>query len=202
LEPFYTIFDKQYIKQNLQSWCQIMKNILKSLLTISALSSLVIAPVILNAGQAAAQPRQVTRGTDASYVGIGGGIRITDSGNDDDGNFGGNVTARVKLGNLPVSARGNVLWNNETSAIIPEVSVDVPIARNTNFFATGGYSFVQEQGVSTPIGDRNAVVVGAGIESAVGRNVLIYTNAKLGIRSFETTERSAVTLNGGVGFSF
>lgn len=182
-----------------------MKNILKSLLTISALSSLVIAPVILNAGQAAAQPRQVTRGTDASYVGIGAGIRITDSDKEDDGNVGGNVAARLKLlnmGDLQLSARGNVLWNNETSAIIPEVSVDVPIARNTNAFVTGGYSFVQEQGVSTPIGDRNAVVVGAGLESAVGRNVLIYTNAKLGIRSFETTERSAVTLNGGVGFSF
>ena len=179
-----------------------MKNILKSLLTISALSSLVIAPVILNAGQAAAQPRQVTRGTDASYVGIGGGVIVTESGKDGDGNFGGNVTGRVKLGNLPVSARGNVLWNNETSAIIPQVSVDVPIARNTNAFVTGGYSFVQEQGVSTPIGDRNSVVVGAGLESAVGRNVLIYTNAKLGIRSFERTERSALTINGGLGYRF
>lgn len=77
-----------------------MKNILKSFVAISALSSLIVAPLIINAGQASAQPK---KGTDASYVGIGvtGGL-TNDGGNQDTGNFGGNVTGRVKLGKYTI----------------------------------------------------------------------------------------------------
>ena len=177
-----------------------MKNILKSFVAISALSSLIVAPLIINAGQASAQPK---KGTDASYVGIGvtGGL-TNDGGNQDTGNFGGNVTGRVKLGNTPLSARGNVIWNNETSAIIPEVSVDVPIAKGTNAFITGGYSFLEKNNLPTPLGYKDAVVVGAGVESEVAKNLLVYTNAKVGIRSYENSGGSAVSINGGVGYRF
>lgn len=177
-----------------------MKNIFKSLVTISALSSLIIAPILLNAGQASAETK---KGTDASYVGAGVAVGVTDGGlNNNSNNFGGNLTGRLKLGNTPFSARGNVIWNDQTSAIIPEVSLDVPIANRTNAFVTGGYSFVEKNGSATPIGNRDAVVLGAGVESEVAKNFLIYTNAKVGLRSYQNDGASAVSINGGIGYRF
>ncbi|GAX36446.1 hypothetical protein [Nodularia sp. NIES-3585] len=177
-----------------------MKNILKSFVAISALSSFVVAPLIINAGQASAQPK---RGTDASYVGAGIAAGVTNGGqNNDAANFGGNLTGRVKLGNTPLSARGNVLWNDETTAIIPELSVDVPIANRTNAFVTGGYSFVEQNGLPTPLGNRDSVVVGAGVESEVARNFIVYSNAKVGLRAYQNSPASAVSINGGIGYRF
>ncbi|CEJ48024.1 hypothetical protein [Umezakia ovalisporum] len=177
-----------------------MKNILKSFVAISALSSLIVAPFIINGGEASAQ---VKRGTDASYVGAGVAAGVTNGGqNSDAANFGGNLTGRVKLGNTPLSARGNVLWNDETTAVIPEVSLDLAIANGTNAFITGGYSFVEKNGLSTPLGNKDGVVVGAGVEREVANNFLVYTNAKLGIRAYENSSAAAVSINGGLGYRF
>ncbi|MFN6569833.1 hypothetical protein [Dendronalium sp. ChiSLP03b] len=177
-----------------------MKRLLKSLVTISALSSCVIAPFLLSAGQASAETK---KGTDASYIGAGVAAGVTNGGqNNDAANFGGNLTGRVKLGSTPFSARGNVLWNDETSTIIPEVSVDVPIAKNTNAFVTGGYSFLDKDGSSSPLGNRDAVVVGAGVESEVAKNFLVYTNAKVGLRAYQNSPASAISINGGLGYRF
>ncbi|MBD0390695.1 MAG: hypothetical protein ICV54_30420, partial [Nostoc sp. C3-bin3] len=74
-----------------------MKRLLKSFVIISALSSLIVAPFVLSAGQASAETK---KGTDASYVGAGvaGGVTSGGQGINDDATFGGNVTGRVKLG--------------------------------------------------------------------------------------------------------
>ncbi|MEA5565196.1 hypothetical protein [Anabaena sp. UHCC 0399] len=177
-----------------------MKNILKSLVTISAFSSVIMTAFVVNAGQAAAEPQ---KGTDASYVGAGIAAGVTNGGqNNDAANFGGNLTGRVKLGNTPFSARGNVLWNDETTAIIPEVSFDVPIANRTNAFVTGGYSFVEKNGLPSPLGNRESVVLGAGVESEVANNFLVYTNAKVGLRAYQDSPASAVSINGGIGYRF
>lgn len=177
-----------------------MKRLLKSLLTISALSSLVIAPAFLTVGKAAAQTE---KGTDASYIGAGVAAGVTNGGqNNDAATFGGNITGRLKLGNTPFSARGNVLWSDETSAIIPEVSLDVPIANKTNAFVTGGYSFVEADGKPTPLGNRDSIVVGAGVESEVTKNFLVYTNAKVGLKAYQNSDASAVSINGGIGYRF
>lgn len=120
-----------------------MKRLLKSFVTFSALSSLIVAPLFLSSGQASAETK---KGTDASYVGAGVAAGVTSGGEgiNDAATFGGNVTGRLKLGTTPFSVRGNVLWSDKTSAIIPELSVDVPIANKTNAYLTGGYSFVEK----------------------------------------------------------
>jgi hypothetical protein len=178
-----------------------MKRLLKSFMTISALSSLIIAPIVLSSGQASAETK---KGTDASYVGAGvaGGVTSGGQGINDDATFGGNVTGRVKLGTTPFSARGNVLWSDKTSAIIPELSVDVPIANRTNAYLTGGYSFVEKDGSPTPIGNKDSVVLGAGVESEVANNFLVYTNAKVGLGAYQNSDASAVSINGGIGYRF
>ncbi|MEH2069584.1 MAG: hypothetical protein V7K47_15715 [Nostoc sp.] len=178
-----------------------MQRLFKSFLTISALSSLIVAPIFLSAGQASAETQ---KGTDASYVGAGiaAGVTSGGQGSNDNATFGGNVTGRLKLGNTPFSARGNVLWSDKTSAIIPEVSLDVPIANKTNAYLTGGYSFVEKDGSPTPIGNRDAVVVGAGVESEVANNFLLYTNTKVGISAYQNSDTPAVSINAGIGYSF
>ncbi|AFY40714.1 outer membrane beta-barrel protein [Nostoc sp. PCC 7107] len=177
-----------------------MKGLLQSFVVFYTLSSLVIAPLVMNAGQASAEQK---KGTDASYVGAGVAAGVTNGGlNNDAANFGGNLTAKVKLGSLPISARGNVLWNDQTSTIIPEVSLDVPIANRTNAYVTGGYSFLDKDGSPSPLGNRDSVVVGAGVESEVANNFLIYTNAKVGLRAYQNSPASAVSINGGIGYRF
>jgi hypothetical protein len=177
-----------------------MKRFLKSLVTISALSSLVIIPGFLSVGKAAAETQ---KGTDASYIGAGVAAGVTNGGqNNDAATFGGNITGRLKVGNAPVSVRGNVLWSDDTTAIIPEVSLDVPIANKTNVFVTGGYSFVEKDGKPTPLGNRDSVTVGAGIESEVTKNFLVYTNAKVGLKAYQNSDASAVSINGGIGYRF
>lgn len=51
-----------------------MKRLLKSFVTISALSSLIVTPLVLSAGQASAE---IKKGTDASYVGAGVAAGVT-----------------------------------------------------------------------------------------------------------------------------
>ena len=180
-----------------------MPNFLKSLVTISVLSSFVAAPILLSPEQASAKRR---KGTNASYIGAGVSAGVTNGGKvgdaGDAATFGGNLSGREKLGNLPVSARGQVLWSDDTTAIIPQVSVDAPIARGTNAYVGVGYSFVEKDGKATPLGNKDALAVTAGVESEVGRNFVIYSNATLGVDAYKDNSASAVSINGGIGYRF
>jgi hypothetical protein len=177
-----------------------MKGVMKSLVTISALSALVAAPVFMSAGSANAAPK---KGTDASYVGIGVAAGVTNGGqNGDAATFGGNVVGRAKLGTLPVSARGQINFSDETSAIIPHLTVDVPIAKGTNLYVGGGYQFVEEDGKPTPSGNKDGVAVVAGVESEVAKNFLIYSNATVGINAYKDSPASGVSINSGIGYRF
>jgi hypothetical protein len=179
-----------------------MKRLLKSFVAISALSSLVVAPIFLSAGQASAQP-QPAKGTNASYVGAGVAAGVTNGGqNGDAATFGGNITSRLKLGNTPFSARGQVNFSSETSAIIPHVSADLGVAKGTNAYVGVGYQFVEANGKPTPSGNDDGIAVVAGLESEVARNFLIYSNATVGVNAYENSPASAVSINGGVGYRF
>lgn len=177
-----------------------MQRFIKSLVTISALSSLVIAPVVLSAGQAAAQTKN---GTDANYIGAGVAAGVTNGGKvGQDARFGGNLTGRLKLGSTPFSARTQILFTDQTTAIIPQVSVDAPIARGTNAFLSAGYSFVESNGKQTPLGDRDGVALTAGVESEVAKNILVYSNATVGLKTYQNSDTSAVSIQGGLGYRF
>ncbi len=187
-------------QHNSQFLGKIMKGIVKSFVTISALSSLVVAPLFLNAGQASAQTQ---KGTDASYIGAGVAGGVTNGGQvGQDAQFGGNVSGRLKLGPTPFSARTQILFTDQTTAIIPQVSVDAPIAKGTNVFLGAGYSFVEANGKQTPLGDRNGVALTAGVESEVAKNFLIYSNATVGMKTYQNSPASAVSIQGGLGYRF
>lgn len=170
---------------------------MKSFVTISALSALAIAPIFMSAGSASAAPK---KGTDAAYIGAGVAAGVTNGGQSGDAaTFGGNITGRVPLGGS-VSARGQINFSNETSAIIPHLTVDVPIAKGTNLYVGGGYQFVEENGKPTPSGNKDGIAVVAGVESEVAKNFLIYSNATVGVNAYQNSSASGVSLNGGIGW--
>lgn len=176
-----------------------MKLKLKSLLTISALTATAIAPFLLSVGSASAQPN----GTDASYIGAGVAAGITNGGKTGDAaTIGGNIQGRVAVPNVPVSARGAVIFSDETSAIIPQVTYDIGVAKNTNVYVGGGYSFVESQGKPTSVGNKNAPVVTIGAESQVTDNIVVYGDTKVGINAYKDSSGSSVSFQAGAGFKF
>jgi hypothetical protein len=176
-----------------------MKGTLKSVITISALAATMIAPVLLSVGSASAQEK----GTDATYVGAGVAAGVTNGGQTGDAaTFGGNIQGRIAAPNVPVSVRGAVLFSDETSAIIPMVSYDVPVAKNTNVYLGAGYSFVESQGKPTSLGNKNAPVVSVGAETQVGDSIILYGDTKLGINAYQNSPASAVSFQAGAGFKF
>ena len=177
-----------------------MKLTFKSVVSICALAATVIAPVLMSACRASAEPQ---KGTDASYIGAGVSAGVTNGGqNGDAATFGGNIQGRLAAPNVPASIRGSVLFADETSAIIPMVSYDVPIAKNTNAYIGAGYSFVEADGKPTSLGNKSAPVVAVGAEAQVGQNIVVYGDTKLGINAYQNSPASAVSFQAGAGFKF
>ncbi len=179
-----------------------MKSSLNNALKISLMSALVIAPVVASSSRAFADTIP-TKGTNDSYVGAGVGTGVIKGGTGEDTKFGGNISARVALPKAPVSFRGQVLYNDQSSAIAPKVTLDLGVAKNTNFFVGGGYNFVQgDRKGNTPLGDKNAPVVTVGAERKFGDNVVLYGNADLGINAYKNSNSQAVSVQAGLGFKY
>lgn len=181
-----------------------MKRFFKSVLALSSLSALVFAPVFLPVGKASAQPAIQPTGTNANYLGGGISAGVTNGGSpryDDDAQFGGNVQGRFAIPNTPVSARGALLFGSDI-AIIPSISYDIPVNNNTNVYLGAGYSFVGDEGKSTPLGNKNAVVLSTGVESQINRNVVLYGDAKLGIDAYKDTSVPAASIQAGAAYRF
>jgi Outer membrane protein beta-barrel domain len=176
-----------------------MKSILKKVTLFSALSALAIAPVFA-AGAASAQ---TATGLTGSYLGAGVSVGVTDGGNDDDdSDIGGTVQGRYDLPNAPVSLRGAALINGDGAALMPLVTVDIPVTNSANLYAGGGYSFVTGDSGSTPLGDQNAPVLTAGLEAAVARRVALFGDVKLGLDAYENSSDAAVSVQVGAGYRF
>jgi len=185
---------------------------------IALLSAATASSVILSAGIASAQPVNVdpvtntnvvvidgrTPGFSGAYVGGGVAAGVTNGGQQGDAaTFGGNIQGRIApFANVPVSARAAILFGRETTAIMPLVTYDFPVAANTNLYVGGGYSFVEKNGKPTPLGNRNAPVVTVGAETSVTRDIVVYGDAKLGIKAYENSPASALSFQAGVGYRF
>ena len=165
-------------------------------------SALAVASVVLSAGIASAQTVQ-PQGMTGSYLGAGVSAGVTNGGGQDDAAlFGGNIQGRAAIPNVPVSVRGAVLFGGDATAAMPMLTIDTPIAKNTNVYLGGGYSFVTDEGKATQLGNRNAPVVTLGAESEVAKNVIVYGDAKWGINAYKDSSADAISLQTGVGFRF
>lgn len=176
-----------------------MKLSLKSVAAFSALSVIAIAP-LLSAGSASAQPK---KGFSDSYVGAGVAAGVTNGGqNNDAATFDGTIDARFALPKAPLSLRGSVVYSDDTSAIIPMVTYDKGITKNTQVYGGVGYSFVEENGQPTAVGNDDSVVLTAGVESKVTKDVIVYGNTKWGINAYQNGPADSLTFSAGAGLRF
>ncbi|MBW4614040.1 MAG: porin family protein [Desmonostoc vinosum HA7617-LM4] len=167
-----------------------------------AASFLTVASIIVSAGMASAQTVG-TNGTNSNYIGAGISAGVTSGGQrNDEAQVGGNVQGRYVIPKTPVSVRGSVLYGGDAAAIMPIVTYDTPIAKNTNLYFGGGYSFVTNEGQNTPLGNQNALVVTLGVESLVSKNIIAYGDAKWGIDAYRNSEADAVSFQAGLGYRF
>ncbi|NJL80380.1 MAG: porin family protein [Richelia sp. RM2_1_2] len=163
-----------------------------------AISLFAATSVILSGGIAAAQT-----GMDGSYIGAGIAAGATSGGQgNDDALFGGNVQGRYAIPQTPVSARGAILFGGDATAIMPMLTIDSPIADNTNLYFGAGYSWITNEGDNTPLGNRNAAVITLGAESEVSERLIVYGDAKWGINAYENSSADAVSFQTGVGYRF
>ncbi|EKQ68961.1 hypothetical protein OsccyDRAFT_1563 [Leptolyngbyaceae cyanobacterium JSC-12] len=198
-----------------------MTSSLKVSRAIAAVSALTASSILLSGGIASAQSVNSVTNTDVvivnsgnangfggAYIGAGPSGSVTNGGQaNTSALFGGNIQGRINIPNTPISARGSVLFGPNNAAIVPMLTYDVPVARNTNVYVGGGYSFVEDKqsfGVkkNTPIGNKNAPVVVVGAEHSVTRDIVVYGDVKLGIRAYENSPASAVNLTAGAGYRF
>lgn len=188
---------------------------LNSSKAIAAVSTLTAASILLSGGIASAQSVNSTTNTNVVVVNtnqngfggayIGGGVAagVTNSGQrEGSAQVGGNIQGRVQIPNTPVSARGAVLFGPNNTAIMPIVTYDVPVAKNTNLYVGGGYSFVEKDGRATPLGNKDAAVVTLGAESSITRDVVVYGDAKWGINAYQDTNADALSFQAGLGYRF
>lgn len=175
-----------------------MKGFIKNIsLAISTASILAVSGTIASA-QMVDKP-----GTDASYIGAGVSAGVThDTQPGSAATVGGNIQGRFAIPNLPVSARGAILFSNETSAIMPIVSYDIPVGRDINVYVGGGYSFVESNGKKTPLGDKDAPVVTVGGEAQIGSSLVVYGDSKWGIDAYQNGRGDALSFQAGVGYRF
>lgn len=175
-----------------------MKCSLKSIAAVSAFSLLAIAPLVLSANPAAAQ----TKGFDGSYIGVGPSFGATDGGQGNDAAlYNGNVQGRYAIPQTPVSLRAAALFNDKSTSLVPALTVDLPVAQNTNVYTGVGYSFITNN-APTALGNRDSVVVTLGAESEVSQNVVLYGDAKYGINAYKNSPASALSFQAGLGYRF
>jgi Outer membrane protein beta-barrel domain len=172
-----------------------MKLSVKSAAIFSALSALLVSPLVM-AGSASAQTFQ-PNGMSGSY--LGGGVSV---GVSNDAVVGGNVQVRLNSSEAPVSLRGAALISGNSTAIIPTLTYDAPIAPNTNLYAGAGYSLVTDKGSQSPLGDKDSVVLTAGLETAVQRHITLYGDVKVGLDAFENSNDAAVAAQLGAAYRF
>ncbi|MHC5728856.1 MAG: outer membrane beta-barrel protein [Nostoc sp.] len=164
-----------------------------------AASIFAVASIVLSAGIASAQ----TAGTNGNYIGAGIAVGATSGGQgNDDAQVGGNIQGRYAVPKTPLSVRGSVLYGGDAAAIMPIVTYDAPIAKNTNVYFGGGYSFVTDEGQKTPLGNQNAPVLTLGIESEVSNNVIAYGDTKWGIDAYRNSDADALSFQAGLGYRF
>ncbi|MGG6297604.1 hypothetical protein ACQ4M4_24685 [Leptolyngbya sp. AN02str] len=176
-----------------------MKRSIKSIAALSSLAVLAVAPVVFSANSASALP--LARGMNGNYLGAGISAGVTEDASGDS-TFGANVQGRFDVPLAPVSVRGAALFGDDSVALMPIVTYDAAIAPNTNLYLGGGYSFVTNEGNSTPLGDKNAPVITAGVETAVLSNVVVYGDAKVGFDAYRNSNDAAVSLQLGAAYRF
>ncbi|MEB3829781.1 hypothetical protein [Phormidium sp. CCY1219] len=179
-----------------------MKSILKSAATLCTLSALMLTPILSGGSANAEGLQQLTGKQGMSGHYLGAGVAGNANNGDDDGTVGGNFQGRYQFRNSPVSLRGAAFINNDAAALVPMLSLDVPVTNNANVYLGGGYSLITEKGESTALGNQDAFVVTTGVEAALRQNIVLFGDAKVGFDAYENSDDAALSFQVGAGYRF
>lgn len=105
------------------------------------------------------------------------GLTPTQSTGSKTGVTGAHFQGRYDMPNSPVSLRGSVYLSDDVKAMMPTVTYDIPVGGGTNVYAGAGMSVVSGTG-KTPLGDRTGMVMTTGVESEIGKGLVLYGDAK------------------------
>jgi outer membrane autotransporter protein len=177
-----------------------LKSASLSALSVLAVLGSAIAPALFAANSASAQT--APRGMEGSYLGGGASVGLSGDALDNDANFGGHVQGRLDIPQAPVSLRGAALISGDNVALVPTVTADIGVARNTNLYLGAGYSFLTDEGATSALGNQNAVVLTAGVETAVHRNIAIYSDVKVALDGVQGSDKTPVSVQVGAAYKF
>ncbi len=140
----------------------------------------------LGAGPAMAQAAY------GSYVGVGGSFGSS-------GASGVAFTGRYRILEAPISIRAQALVGGGGVALVPTVSLDIPIDWQTEAYVGAGITL--PSGNNTPVGDRASFAVQPGIDYSVPEsNTVIFGNAVIAFNGRRDGGGTAISVQGGVGF--
>jgi opacity protein-like surface antigen len=164
----------------------------------------VYATLFLGAIVGISNPAQANpQGLEGHYLGGGISVGATSGGQTDDGQaLGGNVQGRVDIPNAPVSLRGSVIFTEDNAAFVPMISYDLAVNDRTNIYAGGGASLLLDGGKTTPIGNRDAFAVTAGVETGLTDKLAVYGDVKWGINAYEKSPADALSIQMGAAYRF
>jgi hypothetical protein len=177
-----------------------LKSASLSALSVLAVLGSAVAPTLLSANSASAQT--APRGMEGSYLGGGASVGFSNDALDNDANVGGHVQGRVDIPDAPISVRGAALINGDNVSLVPTVTADIGVARNTNLYVGAGYSFLTDEGATSMLGNQNAVVLTTGVETAVQRNIVLYSDVKVALDGVENSDKTPVSVQVGAAYRF
>jgi hypothetical protein len=148
-----------------------MRQFLKSVVGISAVSAIACGMVFLSS----AKPASADSGLPEGYVGFGAGF-----GGD---SIAAGLNGRVSFPNAKISLRGSIYGDCSGSAcaalFIPTVTYDIPIADKTNLYLGAGVATAAvSDGNSTFSGSTG--VLQAGLETGIGKKIAIFGDGIFG----------------------
>jgi len=116
---------------------------------------------------------------------------------------GNQFQGRLDLGKTPLSLRGTVFVGNSATAVAPSITYDLGVGKSANVYAGVGYAIVNSSnGLATPVGSSDGVVLTTGVEAAAGRNLVVFGDAKINLNDRTTTGDPKVRLQFGAGIRF
>ncbi|MCS6813694.1 MAG: hypothetical protein NZ772_09025 [Cyanobacteria bacterium] len=136
------------------------------------------------------------------YVGVGAGFGFTEGASGEPAGTSVVIAGRQKVGQLPVSVRGQVFIFSGTTAFVPTISYDLQVGSNSLVYLGGGVALTEGERPS-PVGNRNAFVLQPGIDIGLGdSNTLIFINGVYAFNAYKGNNGNAFSLQGGVGLQF
>lgn len=137
-----------------------------------------------------------------SYVGVGPSFGLTEGDfASQDNAFGAVIAGRYKFLEIPLSLRSQVFLSDESWAVAPTASLDIPLDWQTDVYVGAGFSIVSGS-QATPIGDKSSFIIQPGIDHMLPQtNLVLFGNAVIAFDGYEEGG-TAASVQGGVGVRF